>query len=134
MTVVLIVVLVFALLIASFAVFNATPVEINLQVWKTTAPLSLVILISTVAGVVLSSLLFLPKHLRGFWQVRELRAKVRRLEGELRTLHNLDNRVKQEAAASALASASHPAPGSTSEPTSCAGVPVGPSRGNEPKR
>ena len=111
---------IFALLIASFAVFNAVPVDLNLMFWKTTAPLSIVIMISAAAGGVLASLLLLPRHLRGFWQVRELRAKVRRLEGEMRSLKEVDNRTKQEAAASPAAT-SAPSPS-----TFC--------RGNDQKR
>ncbi len=144
MAVVWIVFLVFALLIAFFAAFNASPVDVNLMVWKTTAPLSLVIVISAVAGAVLSAVLFLPRQFRGFWQVRELRGKVRRLEGELRNYKDMEARSKQEAAASSpvgstgstgsISSTGAAAPSSPAGSAPGFRGPSGAPRGNEPRR
>ena len=91
--------LVFALIISFFAVLNATPVVINLQVWQATAPLSAVILLSTAAGALLASILLIPRHVRGFWQTRGLRAKVRRLETEIGNSKETEERLQQEVAA-----------------------------------
>lgn len=57
-------VLVFALLVAVFAVQNAAPVKIGLLFWHLQVPLALVILGAAVAGAMLMALLSLFRDYR----------------------------------------------------------------------
>jgi uncharacterized integral membrane protein len=78
MPLVYLLIVVFALAVAVFALQNAAPVRVSFLVWESKeAPLAAVILISVAAGVVLVSLI-------GFVQRWKLRTRIRRLESQLR--------------------------------------------------
>jgi uncharacterized integral membrane protein len=62
--------------IAIFAIQNLDPVVIRFLVWKTESALSLVLLLSILAGAVLTSLCGLIPHWR-------LRSRIRQLENRL---------------------------------------------------
>jgi uncharacterized integral membrane protein len=62
--------------IAMFAIQNIDPVPIRFLVWKRESPLSLVVLLSILIGIVVASLIGLVRH----WK---LRAKIRQLEQQL---------------------------------------------------
>ena len=79
MPLVFLLIVVFALAVALFALQNAAPVRVSFLVWESKeAPLAAVILISVAAGVVLVSLI-------GFVQRWKLRTRIRQLESQLRS-------------------------------------------------
>ena len=73
MTFVYLLVALIGAVIALFAIQNIDPVPIRFLVWKRESPLSLVVLLSILIGIVVSSLIGLVRH----WK---LRAKMRQLE------------------------------------------------------
>jgi len=73
---------IFALIIATFAVINVEAVEVNFLVTKTSTPLILVIIFSTlIGGLAVGSL--------GLFKVFVLQRKVKQLEKQL-AVYNLD--------------------------------------------
>lgn len=85
--------LLFALLVAIFAVQNAQEVPITILVWTVAAPLSLVILGTAAAGAVLAGLIGLVKQVGMGFRLRNVRAEKtraeeerKRLEGQVRLL------------------------------------------------
>jgi putative membrane protein len=62
--------------LALFAVQNNSPVVVRFLLWQIEEPLSLVILLSVLAGIVLTALLGVVRQ----WK---LRARIRQLEGKL---------------------------------------------------
>lgn len=79
---VLISALVFALLIAIFAVINVEPVEVNFLFTKATLPLILVILASTLLGGLTVGLLGLIRQIRLQRKVKMLEKQVSELTAE----------------------------------------------------
>lgn len=78
MPLIYVLIVLFALAVALFALQNAAPVRVSFLVWESQeAPLAAVILISVAAGVVLVSLI-------GFVQRWRLRSRIRQLEAQLR--------------------------------------------------
>ena len=73
--------LILAILVALFAVQNAGPVTLRFGFWSTESSLVVVILVSTVAGAALASLVSFPGWIRDH---RRLRAQARELQA-LRT-------------------------------------------------
>jgi putative membrane protein len=73
MTIVYLLVALIGAAIALFAIQNIDPVPIRFLVWKRESPLSLVVLLSILIGIVVASLIGLVRH----WK---LRAKIRQLE------------------------------------------------------
>ena len=73
MTVVYLLVALIGAAIAMFAIQNIDPVPIRFLVWKRESPLSLMVLLSILIGIVVASLIGLVRH----WK---LRAKIRQLE------------------------------------------------------
>jgi uncharacterized integral membrane protein len=73
MTVVYLLVALIGAAIALFAIQNIDPVPIRFLVWKRESPLSLVVLLSILIGIVNTSLIGLVRH----WK---LRAQIRPLE------------------------------------------------------
>jgi len=69
--------------IALFAIQNNRPVEIHFLAWRIEGALSLVVLLSLLAGIVLTSILGLVSHWR-------LRAKIRQLENRLAKVPTTD--------------------------------------------
>ena len=62
---------------AVFAIQNPTPVAVTFLAWQTGGmPLSLVILLSAVAGIVLASVAGLAQHIRLRLRVRQLEARL----------------------------------------------------------
>lgn len=83
MQVYLIVALLFALIVAVFAVQNATAVDIRFLFWKIDqVPLSLLILISVAAGAIIVFVVGAFRQLRTSMQVRELTAKLQELKSK----------------------------------------------------
>lgn len=83
---VLISALVFALLIAIFAVINVEPVQVNFFFTKTTLPLILVILASTLLGGLTVGLLGLIRQIRLQRTVKSLEKQVSELTAEAELL------------------------------------------------
>ncbi len=78
MPLVYLLVVLFALAVAVFALQNATPVRVSFLAWETKeAPLAAVILVSAAAGAVLVGLI-------GFVQRWKLRSRIRQLEAKFR--------------------------------------------------
>ncbi len=77
----LIISLILAILVAIFAVQNASPVSLRFGIWSVETSLVLVILVAAVVGAATASLLRLPGWIR---DRRRLRAQARELEA-LRT-------------------------------------------------
>ncbi|WP_034638704.1 LapA family protein [Desulfofalx alkaliphila] len=76
--------LLFALLVAMFAVQNSTAVDIRILTWKfSNISLVLVILGSVVGGALIAFLLGLPKQLRNMIKIKELSAQNQRLVTEV---------------------------------------------------
>jgi lipopolysaccharide assembly protein A len=73
MTIVYLLVTLIGTAIALFAIQNIDPVPIRFLVWKRESPLSAVVLLSILIGIVVASLIGLVRH----WK---LRAKIRQLE------------------------------------------------------
>ena len=73
--------LILAILVALFAVQNAGPVKLRFGFWSVETSLVVVILVATVAGAAMASLVGLPGWIR---DRRRLRAQARELEA-LRT-------------------------------------------------
>ncbi len=78
--------LVFALVVAIFAVQNAQVVPISFFNWTFGAPLSLVILGMAAAGAVLAGLAGLIKQVGLGFRLRNIRAEQARTEGERKRL------------------------------------------------
>jgi len=68
---VLVIFLVCITLAMFFAVQNSAPVTVSLLIWKFDASLSIVILLSVLAGAVMASLLFISGMLRRKMKKRE---------------------------------------------------------------
>ncbi len=79
----LIISLTLAILVAIFAVQNASPVSLRFGIWSVETSLVVVILVAAVVGAAMASLLRLPGWIR---DRRRLRSQARELEA-LRTAH-----------------------------------------------
>lgn len=88
---VLISALVFALLIATFAVINVDSVQVNFLFTKATLPLILVILISTLLGGLTAGLLGIVRQIRLQRSIKLLQRQVAELTAEA----ELDASIKQ---------------------------------------
>jgi lipopolysaccharide assembly protein A len=69
--------LILGLGVAVFAMQNTLAVEVRFLVWQAHGPLSLAVLASAAAGVLIALLFCLPSMLRNRWRIRSLE---RRLE------------------------------------------------------
>lgn len=77
----LVLALLIAIIIATFASLNSVPVSVNLFFWK--APeisLALVVLFSVLLGVIMAALFGTPRYLKTIQKTRELERKIRELE------------------------------------------------------
>lgn len=61
----------------SFAILNASPVTVDYYAAKTTLPLSIVIFVAFVLGVIVGILVMLPKWLSARFSVRRLRKQIK---------------------------------------------------------
>lgn len=68
-----------AILMLVFSVQNSAPVTVFFLFWKFDASLSIVILLSVLAGVVSASLLFLSNRLRGKMKGRSKKHNIPRM-------------------------------------------------------
>ncbi len=73
-------ILIFAII---FALQNTVAVTIYFLFWQFHGSLALVLIVSLVAGLVISFLAYLPSLLRGHWSGRKLRKQITELEGSL---------------------------------------------------
>ncbi len=77
----------FALLIAAiavlFAVQNITPVTITFLFWKFSGSLALILLITLLAGALISFFVSLPNNISIRWAVRNQKRKINELEKRL---------------------------------------------------
>lgn len=91
MQVILVLALIFALLVAVFAVQNAALVDVHFLAWRFSGiSLALVILGSVAGGAVLAFLLGLGKQVRLGRQLRDCRQAVAQLQGELERLRKAE--------------------------------------------
>ena len=74
--------LVFALLVAIFALQNASPVGVQFFFWKLDISLVLIILGSAVLGAVTMFLLGLARERRQAWEISQLRQEIQTLKKE----------------------------------------------------
>ncbi|HEU5394740.1 MAG TPA: LapA family protein [Candidatus Methylomirabilis sp.] len=90
----LFVALILALLVATFAVQNATPVTVKFLVWNFDSSLVVVILLAAGVGACASALVSLPQTIRAWSRLRQQEAEVARLAGQVR---RLEDRVAAQA-------------------------------------
>jgi len=88
--------LIFALLVAIFAVQNAQPVPVRFLVWGLEVPLALVIVGMAAAGGLLVGLTVLVRQVGLGFRLWNARAEHRRLEGERRQLEERLQTLKTE--------------------------------------
>ncbi len=79
-----IIALLFALIVAAFALLNAQPVTVDFAFNEFQISLALVILISAAAGAIILGFLGLFHRVKENLKFREMSARVRRLEGRLK--------------------------------------------------
>lgn len=79
-----IIALLFALIVAAFALLNAQPVTVDFAFNEFQISLALVILISAAAGAIILGFLGLFHRVKENLKLREMGARVRRLEGRLK--------------------------------------------------
>ncbi|TCO72707.1 LapA family protein [Marinisporobacter balticus] len=94
--------LVFALIVALFAVLNSDVVTINLLFSKYQLSQSVVILISATFGALIASFISVFSKIKGSLKTRELKNSIKQLESKVNELedHNktyaLENPIKEE--------------------------------------
>lgn len=103
----LIAALIFALLIAAFAIQNTMVVTVHFLIWQTEISLVLVILGSLVAGALLLFFIGLFKQYSNHRQKKDLKTQNKRLEKEVADLtkkvETLESQIKPAAAIPSLA-------------------------------
>ncbi|MDY0405478.1 lipopolysaccharide assembly protein LapA domain-containing protein [Virgibacillus sp. 179-BFC.A HS] len=75
--------IIFVILIAIFAVTNVSSVEVNYFFWKTESPLILVILFSTLMGVLITAAVGMVRMYRLQRQIKMLRTENHKLQQQL---------------------------------------------------
>ncbi|MGI6678634.1 MAG: LapA family protein [Dehalobacterium sp.] len=95
MQILLIIALIFALIVAIFAVQNATPVEINFLMYQGETSLVYVILLSVLAGALIVFLLSIFKQITLYRRIRALDKKNHSLEQQLHNLASKDTTPDQ---------------------------------------
>lgn len=82
--------LVFALFIAIlaviFAIQNNAPATVSFAVWEFQGSLALMLMVSLIAGVLISIFVSLPANLKARWTIRQQRKKMAELEHNLTDL------------------------------------------------
>lgn len=84
----LVVALLFALAVAVFAVQNAEPISFRLFGWQSETSLVFVVLGAAAAGAVTAGLIGLVRQIKSSLRIRQLQARVQKLEQELLALQN----------------------------------------------
>lgn len=98
--------LIFALVVATFAIQNADSVVINFITWKISVSQALIILVSAIVGALIVMLLSLFKQLKMGSAIRSEKKAVSTLQAENMELRNkLDQANEKIAALSAAAAA-----------------------------
>lgn len=98
--------LIFALVVATFAIQNADSVVINFITWKISVSQALIILVSAIVGALIVMLLSLFKQLKMGSAIRSEKKAVSTLQAENMALRNkLDQANEKIAALSAAAAA-----------------------------
>ncbi|MTI81053.1 MAG: DUF1049 domain-containing protein [Firmicutes bacterium] len=89
--------MVFALIVAIFAVQNATAVDLSFLGWSfPDISLVLVILTSVAGGALITVLFGLPRQIRTMMRVRELTAENQRLNNEMKKVNNEDEKTNNQ--------------------------------------
>lgn len=91
-----ILVLLFAVLIAAFAIQNNLPVPIRFFGWQFETSLVMVILGTTALGAVIVGLLSILKQIGMSMKSREQQGKIRKLEAELQTMKERQQSLELE--------------------------------------
>jgi putative membrane protein len=103
MQIFLILALIIALIAVIFALQNTVTVAISFLFWQLHGSLALVLIVSLVAGALITSLVLLPGLLHGRWTLRKQRKQIAELESSLnehkQRLSEADHRLEQSTAA-----------------------------------
>lgn len=82
----LVVALIIAVLVVSFALQNAVAVTINFLIWKFESSLALVLLVSFGMGILTSLLVSFPSLVRRSWKISNQNTKIQKLENDIQEL------------------------------------------------
>jgi len=95
--------LIFALIVAVFAIQNAAAVEVNLLAWKVSISQALVILMSAIFGAIAVLLLSLVKHMKLNSVIRSDKKTITSLQNENQTLKGKLEQASAKASATVTA-------------------------------
>ena len=88
--------LVFAIIAVIFALQNAVVITVTFFFWKFDSTLALVLLVTLLAGVVISLLVSLPGLMRNIWSLRGLRKRLVTLDDERRRFEQRAEEAEKE--------------------------------------